>query len=344
MKSPILRYRHLHLWRHLSTGRNDATAPGFTNIGPEQLQSSPDLSISTQERRRTPLTNAAIGNPFPGTYCFYRDTRPPQQLQLEYSDRFFASSKHSPIHLWASNLFRTIPISSLPEVVFIGRSNVGKSSLINALVGQDICASSSKPGRTKIMTSIGIGGTKGGDSKIALVDTPGYGKGSHAEWGQEIQKYLEKRKQCVCFVLLKTCSVLMLVGRLRRIFLLIDATVGLKPRDHDVLSFLRRFTIPYQLVLTKLDHAFFRDTRKFKPKSQNSQSDLTLYAQNSQVIFASAQPINPKIDGPGPLGDMIACSVQAKNNKYKTPSTGLSALRWAILLATGLEQIPPTFK
>ncbi|KAI1966654.1 hypothetical protein LOZ58_000142 [Ophidiomyces ophidiicola] len=326
MKSPIFRYRHLHLWRHLSTGRNDATAPGFTNVDPEQLQSSPDLSISTQERRRTPLTNTAIGNPFPGTYCFYRDTRPPQQLQLEYSDRFFASSKHSPIHLWASNLFRTIPISSLPEVVFIGRSNVGKSSLINALVGQDICASSSKPGRTKIMTSIGIGGTKGGDSKIALVDTPGYGKGSHAEWGQEIQKYLEKRKQ------------------LRRIFLLIDAAVGLKPRDHDVLSFLRRFTIPYQLVLTKLDHAFFCNTRKFKPKSQVSQSDLTLYAQNSQAIFASAQPINPKIDGPGPLGDMIACSVQAKNNKYKTPSTGLSALRWAILLATGLEQIPPTFK
>lgn len=150
---------------------------------------------STQGKQNVELT---LSSPYKlklEDYCLYRDTQAPRPSQLEYADHFFAATKHSPVHLWASSQFRTIPVSLLPEVAFIGRSNVGKSSIINALVGEDICASSSKPGRTRTITSIGVGGTKGGGSKIALVDTPGYGKGSHTEWGQEIQKYLEKRKQ-----------------------------------------------------------------------------------------------------------------------------------------------------
>lgn len=82
-----------------------------------------------------------------------------------------------------------------PEVAFLGRSNVGKSSLLNAIMGKEMCWTSSKPGRTREMNAFGIGGTKGGESKIVLLDMPGYGKASRTEWGAEIMKYLQGRKQ-----------------------------------------------------------------------------------------------------------------------------------------------------
>ncbi|EER23427.1 hypothetical protein D8B26_001533 [Coccidioides posadasii str. Silveira] len=320
MGSPIFRrYLNRHFIRTLK--RSYSTAAHPDNIPtPGGL---PPLIRGTQD---APSSGALTNKPSLEDYCFYRDTLPPKPSQLEYADHFFAASKHSPVYLWGSSLFRTIPVSSIPEIAFIGRSNVGKSSIINGLVGEDICASSSKPGRTKLMASIGVGGTKGGGSKIALVDTPGYGKGSHTEWGQEIQKYLEKRKQ------------------LRRIFLLIDAGVGLKTRDHQVLNFLRRFAIPYQLVLTKLDHALSFNGHKNKTKPNDSRSDLIRFSQTVQDILSSAQPVNPILDGPGPLNDVIACSVQMQSKKQKKSVAGLRSLRWAILLATGFDQIPKGFK
>lgn len=98
--------------------------------------------------------------------------------------------------LWSASKFRTIPlVSSRPEVAFLGRSNIGKSSLLNAVLGDEVCWTSSKPGRTREMNAFGIGGTKGGQSKIVLLDMPGYGKASREEWGTEILKYLKGRKQ-----------------------------------------------------------------------------------------------------------------------------------------------------
>lgn len=86
----------------------------------------------------------------------------------------------------------------IPEIAFFGRSNVGKSTMLNALMGKQICYTSSKPGRTKELNAYGVGGTKGGDWKVTLVDTPGYGKASRAEWGDMIMRYLEKRNPYVC--------------------------------------------------------------------------------------------------------------------------------------------------
>src|SRR5436190_8588722 len=136
-------------------------------------------------------------------HCFYWDTQAPQRTQLEYADRFFTPSRHSPLKLWSASKFRTIPFSSVPEVAFFGRSNVGKSSLLNALMGQKLCWTSSKPGRTREMNAFGVGGMKGGESRAVLMDMPGYGKGSREEWGMEIMKYLAGRKQSVCTSLLK---------------------------------------------------------------------------------------------------------------------------------------------
>jgi GTP-binding protein len=64
-------------------------------------------------------------------------------------------------------------------------------------MGKEMCWTSSRPGKTREMNAFGIGGTKGGESKIVLLDMPGYGKASRPEWGVEIMKYLQGRKQWV---------------------------------------------------------------------------------------------------------------------------------------------------
>jgi GTP-binding protein len=128
----------------------------------------------------------------------YWDTNIPNESQLAYADKFLAPSRHSPVKLWSASQFRTTPLSSVePEVAFLGRSNVGKSSLLNAIMGREMCWTSSKPGRTREMNAFGIGGTKGGESKVVLLDMPGYGGRSRAAWGVEILKYLQGRKQSV---------------------------------------------------------------------------------------------------------------------------------------------------
>lgn len=132
----------------------------------------------------------------PSDLCYYWDTKPPTPSQLAFADKIFTPSRHSPLKIWSASKFRTTPLSSIePEVAFLGRSNVGKSSLLNAIMGQNICWTSSKPGRTREMNAFGIGGTKGGEHKVVLLDMPGYGKASRAEWGMEIMKYLQGRKQ-----------------------------------------------------------------------------------------------------------------------------------------------------
>lgn len=140
---------------------------------------------------RIPLQDVA-----PSQLSYYWDTQTPSAAQLLYADQFFAPSHHSPIKLWSASKFRTTPMSSLePEVAILGRSNVGKSSLLNVVMGKEICWTSSRPGRTREMNAFGIGGTKGGESKVVLLDMPGYGKASRAEWGVEIMKYLQGRRQ-----------------------------------------------------------------------------------------------------------------------------------------------------
>lgn len=128
-------------------------------------------------------------------YNLYADTEPPNKAQLEYANQFFQPNKHSPVNLWTSDVFRTIPESNNPEIAFVGRTNTGKSSLINALVGKKVCQTSMKWGKTTQFYAYGVGGKKGGDSRFTLIDLPGYGKASNAKWGEEITKYFEKRKQ-----------------------------------------------------------------------------------------------------------------------------------------------------
>jgi GTP-binding protein len=128
-----------------------------------------------------------------------------------------------------------LPPQGLPEVAFAGRSNVGKSSLLNALTGRRALARvSATPGRTKQLNFFDLGG------RLALVDMPGYGYA-------EAAKSVKEAWQGMMFDYLR--------GRasLRRTMLLIDARVGFKPADEAAMDLLDKAACAFQVVLTKAD-------------------------------------------------------------------------------------------
>ncbi|OGE55530.1 hypothetical protein PENARI_c004G08255 [Penicillium arizonense] len=263
---------------------------------------------NTQKRELKDLT--------PSDLCYYWDTQPPRPEQLAFADKVFTPSRHSPLKLWSAAKFRTTPLSSEdPEVAFLGRSNVGKSSLLNAIMGQEVCWTSSKPGRTREMNAFGIGGTKGGEHKVVLLDMPGYGKASRAEWGAEIMKYLQGRKQ------------------LRRAFILIDSTHGIKQTDADILQMFRHYAIPHQIILSKVDKFLAKKMKLIK-------SGVSPYnLERLQLLLQGVKPIiqpDPRVsEGPGALGEILTCSAEAQIGPGR--ALGIDAIRWSILSAAGID-------
>lgn len=124
---------------------------------------------------------------------------------------------------------------TLPEVAFAGRSNVGKSSLINALTGRKTLVKVSQtPGRTQQLNFFNLG------DKLMLVDLPGYGYAKQSKqkigaWNRLIKDYLRGRPN------------------LRRVCLLIDSRHGIKPNDVEIMELLDDHAVPYQIVFTKMD-------------------------------------------------------------------------------------------
>lgn len=128
-----------------------------------------------------------------------------------------------------------LPPANRPEVCFAGRSNVGKSSLINALTGRKgIARASNTPGRTQEINYFALG------EHAYLVDLPGYGFAKApvaivAKWQALLKSYLAGRQT------------------LRRAFCLIDSRHGVKDVDHEIMSLLDRSAVPFQVVMTKTD-------------------------------------------------------------------------------------------
>jgi len=150
----------------------------------------------------------------------------------EAARRLFASECR---FVFASQRLDQLPPPGLPEVAFAGRSNVGKSSLLNALTGRRALArTSTRPGRTQQLNFFDLGG------RLVLVDMPGYG---YAEASQRVKRDW----QGLMFDYLR--------GRptLRRVLLLLDARIEVKPADIAVMELLDRAAVTYQLVLTKTD-------------------------------------------------------------------------------------------
>ncbi|HIJ37607.1 MAG TPA: YihA family ribosome biogenesis GTP-binding protein [Rhodospirillaceae bacterium] len=162
-----------------------------------------------------------------------------------------------------------LPAANLTEVAFAGRSNVGKSSLINALTGRRALArASNTPGRTQQINFFDL------NQQLMLVDLPGFGfaeapKALVAEWTNLVANYLKGR------------------AVLRRVCLLVDGRHGLKDTDRDVMTMLDDAAVPYQLVLTKVDKvksAFLNELNQ-----RTSEEIAKRRAAHPEIINTSAE-------------------------------------------------------
>ncbi len=133
------------------------------------------------------------------------------------------------------------PPADKPEVVFVGRSNVGKSSLINMITGRNIARVSKEPGRTRTINYFLL------EDSVYLVDVPGYGfarvsKQEQDRWKTMMENYFSQRKE-----------------NIKQVFLLVDASVGPQKLDLQMLDWLQYIGIPFTVVLTKIDKAKQKD-------------------------------------------------------------------------------------
>ena len=132
-----------------------------------------------------------------------------------------------------------LPEDFIPEVAFFGRSNVGKSSLLNSITNKNKLAYTSKsPGRTRELNFFSF--KHNNKTLINIVDMPGYGfakasKEQIKKWTKLSDNYLKSRKN------------------LRRVFLLIDARRGIMPVDINIMDIMDDYAVSYQIVLTKID-------------------------------------------------------------------------------------------
>jgi GTP-binding protein len=179
-----------------------------------------------------------------------------------------------------------LPPVGAPEIAFAGRSNVGKSSLINALTGRlSLARTSRTPGRTQELIFFNLGG------QATLVDMPGYGyaavaKSKSTAWGELARDYLRGRPS------------------LLRVFVLIDGRHGLKEKDHETMRALDAAAVSYAVVLTKRDEV--------KPADQAERVASTLEglrkhaAAYPETLFTSARTGEGIADLRGHVAKLIA--------------------------------------
>lgn len=167
------------------------------------------------------------------------------------------------------NAVNQLPISNLKEFAFAGRSNVGKSSLINAITGvKGLARASNTPGRTQSLNYFEV------PEQFYIVDLPGYGYAAAPEktvqaWTRLIHDYLRGRVQ------------------LARVFLLIDARHGIKDVDAKIMKMLDSAAVSYQIVLTKIDKVTQKQQDEVIRKTrETAQTHVACYPE---ILITSAE-------------------------------------------------------
>ncbi|KAI9310611.1 P-loop containing nucleoside triphosphate hydrolase protein [Dichotomocladium elegans] len=185
-----------------------------------------------------------------------------------------------------------IPNMTNPEIAFVGRSNVGKSSLINRLVNNNkLVRTSSKPGHTRALNFFDIGG------KMTLVDMPGYGFRSRDEWGDLILHYLRTR------------------GNLKRLFIVVDPTAGIKESDKQIMQLLDQQPLSYQVILTKRD-------RLSGQAFDQSRAEIESYLARHAICC---------------YPEMLATGKRRRSKKNEDQvAEDLAHVRWSVMKAAGI--------